>query len=130
MSTCHNAGPAGDPKSAYHNPAANAQATCSFAAVSGRRNVCTALAFGIVTQGSAPTAADLVFNLRDGATGAGTILASWTYRVPASANANLIHVTMDNLWIKGSANTAMTLETSGATGANVRAYVNLIGAVV
>src|SRR6266404_3761087 len=62
-----------------HTPAAATQATTSKAAgAAGVCHVCTSVTCVISTVGTAQTAA-LVFVLRDGATGAGTIL--WTVEV-------------------------------------------------
>lgn len=115
--------------SARHQPNSATQATCSAPAVTGAKNVCTSLSFQVTTLGTNPTAADLLIHLRDGATGAGTILRTWLIRVPASANANLALVDIGGLWIEGSTGTAMTLETSAAPGTNVQACVGMSGAL-
>jgi hypothetical protein len=113
--------------SEFNQPAVATQATASRAqAGAGIRNVCTALSFYVTTV-SAPTAADVIFNLRDGASGAGTVLQSWIVRVPATASWNLTYPAITGLWIVGTAATAMTLQTSAAPGANIRAGVNLHG---
>jgi|SRR5882672_3905782 len=103
-------------------PVAATQATASKAAQAGFRHKCTGFSLGIdavAAQG------DIVFNLRDGATGAGTIL--WSMRLSAAAGTSR-DITVAGLSIGGSGNTAMTLETVGAPAATNFAYVNLTGA--
>jgi hypothetical protein len=110
-----------------HSPAANTQATISKAAGgAGVRHVCTSLAARIVGGTTAPAAVSVTLNLRDGATGAGTVLASWTF-VLAGAIAAKDEVILCDLNIVGTANTAMTLEFSAAGGANTLESVNLVG---
>jgi hypothetical protein len=64
--------------------------------------------------------------LRDGATGAGTILASWAIAIPATAGACAI-LSLAGLEIIGSPNTAMTLEFAAAGGALTFQSVTLTG---
>jgi hypothetical protein len=110
-----------------HAPAAATQAVATKAAGgSGVRHVCTGAIVTIAGGASAPTAALLTFNLRDGATGVGTILSTLTLAVPATAGASQCYP-ITGLNIPGTANTAMTLETSAATGTNVSASVTLMG---
>jgi hypothetical protein len=107
-----------------HSPAANTQATASAAAAgAGVRWVCTAIMAGIAATGTAPTATSVTLNLRDGASGAGTVLWSAELGVPATAGATA-GVAISDLWIPGSANTAMTLEFAAAGGANTKEWVN------
>lgn len=109
-----------------HAPAAATQATISKGAVASTRHVCTGFIVTVAGGVSAPTAALVTFNLRDGATGAGTILSTMTLAVAAVAGqCNAYAVT--GLNIPGSVNTAMTVETSAATGSNVSASVTLMG---
>lgn len=63
---------------------------------------------------TAPAATALTINLRNGATGAGTIIWSATIVVPASTGENIEPKSVCGLNLIGSANTAMTLEFSGA----------------
>jgi hypothetical protein len=65
-------------------------------------------------------------NLRDGATGAGTILASWVLGVQAAIDATTIFA-LGGLEIIGSPNTAMTLEFAGIAGAGTIESVTLTG---
>jgi hypothetical protein len=65
-------------------------------------------------------------NIRDGATGAGTVL--WTLRIPIVVTTlTSREIFLDNLHIVGSLNTAMTVEFSAAGGANTNEIVNMAG---
>ena len=64
-------------------------------------------------------------NLRDGATGAGTIIRSWLMSVPTT-NASQCEE-LSGLNMTGSANTAMTLEFGAATAATSSKTVTLTG---
>lgn len=92
-------------------PAVSTQATASKAAGGvGVRHVadCVTVSAGAAT---APAATVLTINLRDGATGAGTVL--WTTQITAGATAtNHGNVAFCGLNLIGTANTAMTLEFS------------------
>ena len=95
--------------SAVSNPAVSTQASASRAAgAAGVRHVADCIS---VTAGAstAPTATSLVINLRDGASGAGTVL--WSVDVNAAATAaNHGAYNFCGLNLIGSAATAMTLE--------------------
>lgn len=110
-----------------HTPAANTQATTTKAAGgAGVRHVCTSISATLVAGATAPTATTVEVALRDGATGAGTILWEQTIGIQAVAGAtNAIHIAPLN--IIGSANTAMTLEFSAAAGANTLESVSMTG---
>jgi hypothetical protein len=110
-----------------HVPAANTQATATKAAgAAGVRHVCTALSFSVAADGTAPTATQLTVNLRDGASGAGTVLMSWIVAIPAVAG-EVKQVSLSGLNIVGSAATAMTLEFAAAGGAHTYESVNIAG---
>lgn len=110
-----------------HAPAAATQATASKAAgAAGVRHVCTGFTVTIAGGAAAPTAALVTVNLRDGATGAGTIISTLTLAVEAVAGKAVVHH-VGPLNVFGTAATAMTVETSAATGANVSASVTLYG---
>lgn len=114
--------------SVTHAPGAAAQATASKSAgAAGVRHICSGLVVTVCAGASAPTAALVTVNLRDGATGAGTILATFQMSVPATAGVMSPPIVLSGLNIVGTAATAMTLETSAATGANVAASCTLIG---
>jgi hypothetical protein len=90
-------------------PAAGSQATASRAAGTGTvRHVanCISVSAGAA---AAPAVTTLTINLRDGASGAGTVL--WTTNITAAATAtNHGNLNFCDLNIPGSAATAMTLE--------------------
>lgn len=110
-----------------HAPAANTQATITRAAAgAGVRNVCTSISARIVGGAVAPAAVVGTLNLRDGATGVGTILQSWSVSLAAAVAAK-DEVVLTGLNIQGSLNTAMTLEFAAAGGANTLQSVNLAG---
>lgn len=111
-----------------HSPAAAAVATTTRAAGGAAgRHVCT----GIIANLFNTTAAlgNAHFVLRDGATGAGTILAEFDLVVPAVAG-SLAVLALTDLNIEGSLNTALTLETTAAPPAAVTARVTLTGYTV
>jgi hypothetical protein len=85
-------------------------------------SVTATLCFG-VTVGAAVA---IQVNLRDGATGAGTILGSWVLAIQALAGACVI-LSLDTIEIIGSPNTAMTLEFVSTGDANTIESVTLTG---
>ncbi len=114
--------------SVTHSPAVNTQATITKAAGSaGVRHVITAISFTLCQDATGGTPFTGIVNLRDGASGAGTILATWNIGVVTAACSNsAFH--MENLNIVGSAATAATLEfTSTAPGAHTLESVHLTG---
>ncbi len=117
--------PAGPPDTSYwmisNAPAAATQATISQAANADGRHVATSVTVCVAAAGTAQT--PLQFSLRDGATGAGTIL--WTVRL--SAPANTAYCTSASVLLAGTKNTAMTLESAGATVLGAFATVSLNG---
>lgn len=96
--------------------------TISKAAAAGQCHVATAVSISIAAGATAQT--PILVELRDGATGAGTVVAQWA--LAAVAGTSQV-VTIQGLAIKGTANTAMTLEFSAATEATVIGTVTLIG---
>lgn len=108
-------------------PAANTQATTSKAAGGGTvRNVCTGISATVVATG-ASVAGPVSIVLRDGASGAGTVLATWLLNVPAGVGVPNVPLVIQGLNISGSANTAMTIESTAAGGANTQIAVNATG---
>jgi hypothetical protein len=108
----------------FNQPASGAQATISKAAgAAGVRHVadCVSFSAGAVV---APTAAQLVVNLRDGASGTGTVL--WTQEIAANGAAQYATFSICGLNLIGSSATAMTLEFS-ALLASVAQSVSLSG---
>lgn len=111
--------------SIYHEPAANTQATITRAAVGAVYHVCTGITATFAATGIA-TAASVYVRLRDGASGGGTIL--WTGAIAVTAVAgDSKAIALSGLWLKGSVNSAMTLEFSVAGGANTVETVTLTG---
>ena len=100
-------------------PAVNTQATASVAAgAAGVRHVCTSISFCLSQDATGGTPFTGIVNLRDGATGAGTILGTWTIAVQTAA-CSFSGFSLGGLNIFGTAATAMTLEfTSTAPGAH------------
>lgn len=103
-------------------PAANTTATVSKAAVAGKRHVCKG--FSVSINAVAAIAAPITVVLRDGASGAGTILWQDKLMAPAGTTAR---IDRNDLNIIGSINTAMTIEFSAAPGATNFEVVNMNG---
>lgn len=61
---------------------------------------------------TAPALTQMTVNVRDGATGAGTVKSSWTLIIPATTGQNVAPFSVCGLNIPGTANTAMTVEFS------------------
>ncbi len=109
-----------------HSPAVNTMATISQAAGGGTvKNVCTSIIASLCSDG-APTPELIKVHLRDGATGAGTILQTVLLSLAAVSGDKATFVAT-GLNIVGTANTAMTIETDSAPGANVYAAVAMTG---
>lgn len=89
----------------------------------GVRHVCNSVSITLATGATAQT--PILVNLRDGASGAGTVLQTWA--ISAVANGGMAVVTITDLNVVGSAATAMTLEFAGATAGSTVATVNLNG---
>ena len=106
-----------------HTPAAATQATTTKAAVASTYHVCTSISF-MCAVGATPQTLIQV-NLRDGTTGAGTIL--WSMSIVKAANEQPTHVTISGLSIIGTVNTAMTLEFSAAGVASSVQSVSITG---
>jgi hypothetical protein len=104
-----------------HAPAAAAQATIGQAANANGRHVAKSVTVCVAAAGTAQT--PLQFSLRDGATGAGTVL--WTVRLSAPINSS--DCISLPITIAGTKNTAMTLESAGVTVAGAFAMVSLTG---
>lgn len=115
--------PSGGQFNLYHLPAAATQATVTqAAAAAGVKNVATSISFTSVTVGTAQTIISV--SLRDGATGAGTIL--WSMQFIQTTN-QVLAVTVPLPHIAGTAATAMTLEFSAAGVAASVQSVSLSG---
>jgi hypothetical protein len=94
-------------------PAAGSQATTTRAAGGGQQQVVDCVGFSAGST-TAPALTQLVVNLRDGATGAGTVLASWTVIISAATGQNVAPHSFCGLNIHGTTATAMTIEFSAA----------------
>ena len=106
-----------------HTPAVATQATISKAAGGGTvRHVATSVSWCVAANGTAQV--PLLINLRDGATGAGTIVRSWAVSMIINDSKC---ADISGLNITGTANTAMTIETAGASAAAVQATVSMSG---
>lgn len=92
-----------------HVPSTATQATITKAAVAGTRHVCTSITVSVAANGTAQT--PILVHLRDGASGAGTILWSGALSAPVTQCAV---ISANGLNIVGSVNTDMTLEFAGA----------------
>ena len=111
--------------SVIHNPAAGSQATASIAAEASVRHVADCISFSAGST-TAPALTALTVNLRDGSTGAGTII--WTHQVVISnaTGQNTEPFAICGLNLPGTTNTAMTLEWS-ASLANLIEAVSISG---
>jgi hypothetical protein len=117
--------PPGEWDTAPSTPAIGAQATTSRAAgAAGVRHIARRVSFGFSSQALLVAVTSVTFNLRDGATGAGTILKSWTFALPAA----IIQPFAISFEVNspGTAATAMTLETLAAV-AGLQVFTNLSG---
>jgi hypothetical protein len=86
------------------------------------RHVATCISISVGAAGTAQPVVQV--NLRDGASGAGTIIRSWQLAAPINSNAS---ADLCGLNMSGSAATAMTIEFAAATAAATQASVNLSG---
>mgnify|MGYP001566800462 CR=1 FL=1 len=121
---------AADAWSTKHTGAANAQATISKAAgTASQRHVCTGYAWSLSSGAGAPTSELITIAIRDGATGAGTIIWEETVSLVATAGQSA-RGGMAGLWLVGTAATAMTIETDSAPGANVVGSVSISGVTI
>lgn len=99
-----------------HAPAVATRATISRAAVVGARHICSSIS-AVFCCAPADTATTALLHLRDGATGAGTILRSWRFAEFNTTAGGKFQVEIAGLHLTGSINTAMTLEFAAAPGA-------------
>lgn len=121
------------PWSITHAAAAGAQATASQASAgTGLKNVMRGFMVSVVATGAVAAAGTLTINIRDGATGAGTVLWSFRIEVPVLAAAAAVGapIISPDLYLVGTAATAMTIESSAApSDADVAITVNAWGEV-
>lgn len=108
-------------------PAVATQATGTKAAGgAGVRHVCTGLVLTLANDSTGSVQTLLAFNLRDGASGAGAVLATFTLALPATAG-ECRTLAVSGLNIPGTAATAMCLESASATAAHTAASVTFFG---
>lgn len=113
--------------SVFSTPSSATQATASQAAGgAGVRNVCQSIS-ATLAAGSTAQAVAAILNLRDGASGAGSI--RWSKQVILPAN-GVWEVSISGLNIVGSAATAMTLEFSAAGATGTFESVSMTGTTV
>lgn len=94
----------------------------------GVRHVAKRVIITAATTGTVQPAIQV--NLRDGASGLGTVLASWQVGIGLSTALSGVcaqNIDVDNLNLVGTSATAMTLEFSGAAAAATTTSVTLIG---
>lgn len=115
---------------AANAPAVGSQATTSLAAGTGtQRWVCQAISARIFSDNTGATAGNATLNLRDGASGAGTVLWSWIVFYGTTTNFQWFTLDLTDVHLIGSAATAMTLEfVAGA--AHLQQVVNISGFLV
>jgi hypothetical protein len=94
------------------------------AGAAGVRHILTGYQL-IISSQAAPLAGQVTVNIRDGASGAGTILEALNVSIPAALYAPIV-ITRSGLSLVGTAATAMTIEQSAAY-ANVEASINFEG---
>jgi len=107
-------------------PAANVQATVTKAAVAGTRHVARSLDAAYVAGTVAPAVTNVLLNLRDGVSGAGTILWSVLLATQALAG-DKDDYQSEGRNLVGTAGNAMSLEFAAAGGANTLESVALGG---
>lgn len=109
--------------------ASGVQGTISRAAGGGTvRHIIDCIGFA-ADSAAAVTAANVLLNVRDGATGAGTVIWQYALSMPTAAALGIQEVPATNfcgLGIVGSANTAMTIEFSAAVAGSIQS-VNATG---
>lgn len=91
------------------NPAGGTVASASIALEAGVKHVVDTVCFSAGST-AAPAATSLQVNIRDGATGAGTVIGVFEVDVPAAAGQNVAPTCVSNLNLVGTAGTAMTAE--------------------
>lgn len=111
-----------------NDPAVNTAATATRAASStGGVHVADCMTATLIANTTAPAAAAVTVVLRDGLTGAGTVLWSADLALVATAGDHPAPIQLCGFAIPGTANTAMTIEFTAAGGANTFEAVGLTG---
>ena len=106
------------------SPGVSTQASASVGAGDNVRFVADEICFSAGST-TAPALTQLNVNLRDGASGAGTVLMSFVVVIPAAAGQNQAPFCKAGLSVAGTKNTAMTAEWSAAL-TNLFEHVTLL----
>jgi hypothetical protein len=114
--------------SLVNDPAVNTAATATRAASStGGVHVADCVSATFIAGTTAPAAVNVTVVIRDGTTGAGTVLFAADLALAGTISDRATPVQLCGLSIPGSANTAMTVEFTAAGGANTFETVALTG---
>lgn len=111
--------------SVVSNPAAGNQASASIASEASVRHVVDCVSFS-ASAGAAPTLTALTLNIRDGASGAGTVIWTWNLEIAAATGQSVVPHSICGLNLVGTTATAMTVEFS-ASLANLAESVSISG---
>ena len=111
--------------SVVSNPAAGSQATASIASEASVRHIVDCVSFS-ASAGVAPALTALTLNVRDGATGAGTVIWTWTIEISATTGQDVVPHSICGLNLVGTTATAMTAEFSAGL-ANLSESVSISG---
>ena len=112
--------------------AGGAQATASKASAgAGLKNVCRGFWVSVQATGAIATAEAVTIVIRDGATGAGTVLWSFVVLVPinAAVGSLIYQGGLSDIYLEGTAATAMTIESNDPTDTDIIISVNAWGEV-
>jgi hypothetical protein len=109
----------------FNTSTASVQASLVWAAEASVRHVADCISFSAISSVT-PAITAVAVNLRDGATGAGTVVHQWQLIIPAATGQNVAPFSVCGLNIVGTTNTAMTIEFSSAV-TNVIESVSLTG---
>jgi len=112
--------------SIQNQPAVNTVATATKPAVPGVRHICKHVSACLASTTGLAAAATGLLALRDGASGAGTVIAIWQLSIP-NVLGQMAQITLTDLDIVGTAGNAMTLEFTAAAGAGTLETVTLSG---
>lgn len=109
----------------FSNPAAGSVASLVWASEASVRHVADCITFS-ASAVVAPVLTSLTINLRDGASGAGTVLMSWQVAIGAATGQSVAPHSICGLSAVGTTATAMTIEFSAAL-ANLSESVSFTG---
>jgi hypothetical protein len=109
------------------NPAANAIASASHAAVPGKSHVCNTIHCTLSSNAVLAAAINVSFIVRDGASGVGAVLWSSSLSLPNTPGTASAPISMSGLAITGTLGNAFTVEFSAAAGAGTFETVSATG---